>query len=80
MSALWRLNLLVALFFALVAMVCLAVLLRQASHDVQRELDAAAAVVAYLGEMAERDPATLRPELTDSLRHVAVPGRAGRSQ
>lgn len=72
MSALWRLNLLVALFFALVAMVCLAVLLRQASHDVQRELDAAAAVVAYLGEMAERDPATLRPELTDSLRHVRV--------
>jgi len=72
MSALWRLNLLVALFFALVAMVCLAVLLRQGSHDVQRELDAAAAVVAYLGEMAERDPATLRPELTDSLRHVRV--------
>ena len=72
MSALWRINLLVSLFFTLVTLVCLAVLLRQASHDVQRELDAAAAVVGYLGEMAERDPESLRPELTDSLRHVRV--------
>lgn len=72
MSALWRINLRVALFFALVTGVCLAVLLRQASHDVQRELNAAAAVADYLGEMAERDPGSLRPELTDSLRHVRV--------
>ncbi|MBK3867202.1 HAMP domain-containing protein [Pseudomonas stutzeri] len=72
MSALWRINLLVTLFFSLVTVVCLAVLLRQASHDVQRELDAAAAVVGYLGEMAERNPDSLRPGLTDSLRHVRV--------
>ncbi|BFN27950.1 sensor histidine kinase LiaS [Pseudomonas sp. SCT] len=72
MSALWRINLLVTLFFTLVTLVCLAVLLRQASHDVQRELNAAAAVVGYLGEMAERDPESLRPGLTDSLRHVRV--------
>lgn len=72
MSAFWRINLLVTLFFALVAAVCLAVLLRQASHDVQRELNAAAAVVGYLAEMAERDPAALQTGLTDSLRHVRV--------
>jgi len=72
MSALWRINLLVTLLFTLIAMVCLAVLLRQAAHDVKRELDAAAAVVGYLGEMAERDPDSLRPGLTDSLRHVRV--------
>jgi two-component system sensor histidine kinase UhpB len=72
MSALWRINLLVSLFFTLVTLVCLAVLLRQASHDVQRELDAASGVVRYLGEMAERDPDSLKPGLTDSLRHVRV--------
>ena len=72
MSALWRIKMLVTLFFALVATVCLAVLLRQASHDVQRELNAAAAVADYLSEMAEGDPGSLRPELTDSLRHVRV--------
>lgn len=72
MSALWRIYLLVTLFFVLVAAVCLEVLLRQASHDVQRELNAAAAVVEYLSEMAERDPESLRPGLTDSLRHVRV--------
>ena len=72
MSALWRIYLLVTLFFVLVAAVCLAVLLRQASHDVQRELNAAAAVVEYLSEMAERNPESLRPGLTDSLRHVRV--------
>jgi len=72
MSALWRINLLVTLLFTLITMVCLAVLLRQAAHDVKRELDAAAAVVGYLGEMAERDPDSLRPGLTDSLRHVRV--------
>jgi len=72
MSALWRINLLVTLFFALVTLVCLAVLIRQASHDVQRELNAAAAVVGYLSEMAERDPESLRPGLTNSLRHIRV--------
>ncbi|EPL61824.1 sensor histidine kinase [Stutzerimonas stutzeri B1SMN1] len=74
MSALWRINLLVTLLFTLITMVCLAVLLRQAAHDVKRELDAAAAVVGYLGEMAERDPDSLRPGLTDSLRHIGVLG------
>ncbi|HAG79513.1 MAG TPA: sensor histidine kinase, partial [Pseudomonas sp.] len=64
--------LLVTLLFTLITMVCLAVLLRQAAHDVKRELDAAAAVVGYLGEMAERDPDSLRPGLTDSLRHIRV--------
>jgi two-component system sensor histidine kinase UhpB len=72
MSAFWRINLLVTLLFTLITMVCLAVLLRQAAQDVQRELNAAAAVVGYLAEMAERDPDSLRPGLTDSLRHVRV--------
>lgn len=40
MSALWRINLLVTLFFALVTAAALALLLRQASQDVQRELQA----------------------------------------
>ena len=72
MSALWRINLLVVAFFGLVAAVSSLVLLRQASHDVQRELDAAQAVVEYLREAAQRDPATLESELTHSLRHVRV--------
>ena len=72
MSALWRISLLVSLFFGLVAAVCLAVLLRQASHDVSRELDAAGAVLSYLKEVAERDPAALEPGLTSHLRHVKV--------
>jgi two-component system sensor histidine kinase UhpB len=71
-SALWRINLLVALFFSLVALVCMAVLLRQASYDVKRELKAAQAVVEYLREAAQRDPATLESQLTHSLRHVRV--------
>lgn len=72
MSALWRISLLVSLFFALVAAVCLAVLLRQASHDVRRELDSAGAVLSYLKEVAERDPAALKPDFTGHLRHVQV--------
>ncbi|WP_286786393.1 MULTISPECIES: HAMP domain-containing sensor histidine kinase [Pseudomonas] len=72
MSALGRINLLVVAFFCLVAAVSSLVLLRQASQDVQRELDAAQAVVEYLREAAQRDPATLESELTRSLRHVRV--------
>jgi two-component system sensor histidine kinase UhpB len=71
-SALWRINLLVTLFFSLVALVCMAVLLRQASYDVKRELKAAQAVVEYLREAAQRNPATLESQLTHSLRHVRV--------
>lgn len=72
MPALWRISLLVSLFFALVGAACLAVLLRQASHDVRRELDAAGAVLSYLKEVAERDPAALTPDFTGHLRHVQV--------
>ncbi|MDH4559547.1 histidine kinase [Pseudomonas sp. BN411] len=72
MSALWRINLLVTLFFALVGAACLALLLRQAGQDVHRELMAAEAVTEYLREAARRDPAALQPHLTDSLRHVRV--------
>lgn len=72
MSALWRISLLVSLFFSLVAVICLVVLLRQASHDVERELNAAAAVITYLRDAAERDPALLQPELAAHLRHIQV--------
>ncbi|MCY1347662.1 hypothetical protein D9M69_337800 [compost metagenome] len=72
MSALWRINLLVVLFFALVGAACLALLLRQAEQDVRRELLAAEAVAQYLREAALRDPAALQPRLTGSLRHVRV--------
>lgn len=72
MSALWRINLLVGLFFALVSLVCMAVLLRQAEADVQRELRAAQTLVDYLRDEARSDPATLQQRLTSSLRHVRV--------
>ena len=72
MSALRRINLLVTLFFVLVSAAGLALLLRQASYDVQREMQAAEAVVEYLHEAALRDPASLQQGLTDSLRHVRV--------
>jgi len=72
MSALWRINLLVGLFFALVAALCVAVLLHQGDEDVRRELDAARAVVEYLREAALRDPASLDQSLTGGLRHVRV--------
>lgn len=72
MSALWRISLLVSLFFSLVAAVCLAMLLRQASHDVSRELAAAGAVLNYLSDVARRDTTALQPELTRHLRHVQV--------
>lgn len=70
MSTLGRIGLWVTLFFAAVALVCLIVLLRQARHDVQRELDAAQAVVAQLRVLALRDAAALQPDLTEGLRHV----------
>lgn len=72
MSALWRINLLVILFFSLLAVVCMAMLMRQASHDVRRELSAAQAVVEYLREATLCDPGTLESELTRGLRHVRV--------
>lgn len=72
MSALWRINLWVTVFFALVTLACTALLLHQAVADVERELQSAEAVVQYLRETAERDPASLQPRLTRSLRHVRV--------
>lgn len=72
MSALWRINLLVGLFFGLLAAVCLAVLLHQGNDDVRREMDAARNVLDYLREAALRDPASLDPDLTAGLRHVRV--------
>jgi two-component system sensor histidine kinase UhpB len=47
-------------------------LVHQAVEDVERELQSAEAVVEYLSETAERDPASLQPRLTSSLRHVRV--------
>lgn len=72
MSALWRINLLVTLFFALVTAVALVLLLRQAGEDVRRELRAAQTLVEYLREAALRDPASLPASLTGSLRHVRL--------
>ncbi|MFP6850846.1 MAG: HAMP domain-containing sensor histidine kinase [Pseudomonas sp.] len=72
MSVLWRTYLLVTLFFALVTLLGLLLLLRQARDDVQREVQAAEAVVEYLYEAAQRDPASLQSGLTGSLRHVRV--------
>ncbi|HEN8798676.1 ATP-binding protein [Pseudomonas sp. CM27] len=72
LTALWRINLCVTLCFALLTLACAGVLLHQAVADVERELQSAEAVVAYLGDTAERDPASLQPRLTQSLRHVRV--------
>ncbi|VVN81315.1 histidine kinase [Pseudomonas fluorescens] len=72
MSALWRINLWVTVFFAVVTFGCLTLLVRQATTDVERELQAAEAVVEYLSETAERNPGSLQPRLTASLRHVRV--------
>lgn len=72
MSALWRINLWVSAFFALVTLACAVLLLHQATADVKRELQSAESVVHYLRETAERDPASLQVRLTGSLRHVRV--------
>ncbi|MDP9512880.1 HAMP domain-containing sensor histidine kinase [Pseudomonas protegens] len=72
MSALWRINLWVTAFFAVVTLACAGLLLHQAVADVERELQSAAAVVEYLSDSAERNPAGLQPHLTQSLRHVRV--------
>lgn len=72
MSVLWRTYLLVTLFFVLVTVLGLALLVRQASEDVQREVLAAEAVVEYLYEAAQRDPASLQNGLADNLRHVRL--------
>ncbi|WBM30589.1 MULTISPECIES: sensor histidine kinase [Pseudomonas] len=72
LSALWRINLWVTGCFALVTVACAGVLLHQAVADVERELQSAEAVVTYLAETAERDPASLQPGLTQNLRHVRV--------
>ncbi len=80
LSALWRINLWVTCCFALVTVACAGVLLHQAVADVERELQSAEAVVTYLADTAERDPASLQPRLTQNLRHVRVhwlaPGQA----
>ncbi|MFJ4453893.1 histidine kinase [Pseudomonas sp. NPDC089392] len=82
LSALWRINLWVTGCFALVTVACAGVLLHQAVADVERELQSAEAVVTYLADSAERDPASLQPSLTQNLRHVRVhwlvPGQAAR--
>ncbi|PZP83237.1 MAG: sensor histidine kinase, partial [Ectopseudomonas oleovorans] len=72
MTALGRINLGVSLLFVLVTLAGLALLLRQSGHDVRRELLAAEAVVEYLGEVARSNPGSLRPELTENLRHIRV--------
>lgn len=72
LSAQWRINLGVTCCFAMVTLACAAVLLHQAVADVERELQSAEAVVAYLGDTAERDPQRLQPRLTQRLRHVRV--------
>lgn len=72
MSALGRIYLLVALFFAVVTSVCMSVLLRQAAHDVQRELDAAQQVVDYLAVSLHDHPEALAAGLEESLRHIRV--------
>ncbi|MBZ9781871.1 histidine kinase [Pseudomonas sp. REP124] len=72
MSALWRINLWVGGFFAVVTLACMCVLLHQALADVEREMQSAEAVVEYLSETAARDPVSLQPRLTRSLRHVRV--------
>ena len=72
MSALWRINLWVCGFFALVTLACTALLVHQALADVERELQSAEAVVEYLSETAARDPVSLQPRLTQGLRHVRV--------
>lgn len=76
MSALWRINLWVTAFFAVVTLACAALLLHQAVADVERELQSAEAVVEYLSDSAARNPAGLQPHLTQSLRHVRVHWRA----
>lgn len=72
MTALGRINLGVSLLFVLVTLAGLLLMLRQAGHDVRRELLAAESVVEYLGEVARTNPGSLRPELTDNLRHIRV--------
>jgi two-component system sensor histidine kinase UhpB len=67
MSALWRINLWVCGFFALITLACMALLVHQALEDVERELQSAEAVVEYLSETAARDPVDLQPRLTQGL-------------
>ena len=49
-----------------------ALLLRQGSADVQREMRAAEAIIEYLQVAAQRDPASLHGGLAANLRHVRV--------
>jgi two-component system sensor histidine kinase UhpB len=80
MSALWRINLWVCGFFALITLACMALLVHQALEDVERELQSAEAVVEYLSETAARDPVDLQPRLTQGLRHVRVQWLAANEQ
>lgn len=77
MNALARTYLLVALFFAAVTLICMALLLRQAAHDVRRELAAAQQVVDYLASSLADNPAGFDPRLESSLRHVRIERLAG---
>lgn len=72
MSALWRINLWVCGFFTLLTLACMLLLMHQALEDVERELQSAEAVVEFLSETVGRDPVSLQPRLTASLRHVRV--------
>jgi two-component system sensor histidine kinase UhpB len=55
-----------------VALLGTALLLRQGSADVQREMRAAEAIIEYLQVAARRDPASLHGGLAANLRHVRV--------
>jgi two-component system sensor histidine kinase UhpB len=65
-------NLWVTLCFALVTLACAGVLLHQAVADVERELQSAEAVVAYLATPPNARPGKPAARLTKSLRHVRV--------
>jgi two-component system sensor histidine kinase UhpB len=56
----------------LVTLACAGVLLHQAVADVERELQSAEAVVAYLGRHRRTRPGKPAARLTKSLRHVRV--------
>ena len=76
MTALWRINLWVTLFFPLVAVLGMLLMLRQATTDVQREMRAAQALVDYLQVAASRDPASLHSGLRGNLRHIRITTQA----
>lgn len=72
MNAVGRVNLLVCLFFAALAAISMAVLLRQAGEDVRRELLAAQTAIDLIAQVAAEDAGMLTPQLVDRLRHIRV--------